>query len=376
MYDVVQVESKSDLQDFIQLPFTLYRGDPNFVPPLRSRVKSALEADNSLFARGPHALFLCRKNKQLVARIMIGIDRQYNDYNGYESAWFSLFDCIQDIEAARALLTEGELWAKANGAAYLRGPESPDNTDTYKGILVFGFNGPPALMNSYNPPWYQTFFDQLGFTKMNDLYAYRFDVERLVTPKKTQIVQYAMKRYNYRVDSLDKTHLDRDLDDIHAILVQTVPTFRDEHMSIPSREDVQQIGQSMLSIADPDLVCIARTNDTNLPIGYVAALPDYNQVMQKVKNGKLFPTGFIKMLYYRRKITSARVLMQFVIPEYQGRAVNNAIFYEMCRKALAKGIISGDGSTIGENNRQSRLSVEKLGAEHYRTYRIYKKKIQ
>jgi GNAT superfamily N-acetyltransferase len=67
--------------------------------------------------------------------------------------------------------------------------------------------------------------------------------------------------------------------------------------------------------------------------------------------------------------------MQFVVPDYQRKGVNHAIFYRMYQTATARGYVSGDGSTIGETNKPSRLSVEKLGGRHYRTYRLYKKQL-
>ena len=374
MLELVEVKTSRELSEFIALPYRLYRDDPNFVPPLRSQMKSMLfGGGNPLFDRGPHSLWLCRDGKKAVGRIMVGIDERYNEENGSASAWISLFECIHDEDAAAMLLGAAEDWASRRGMSFLRGPDSPDQGDSYRGLLVMGFDGPPALMNSYNPAWYGGFFEKYGYVKSLDLYAYALETDKVVTERSSRVIQAAMKRFGYHVDYLDMANLDRDLHDLHDILARTIPAWPGERMAVPEFSDVQKLAASMLPIAEPDLICIARTDDGGEPVGFVVALPEYNQVFRHIRNGRLFPFGFMKFAYYRKKITAVRVFMQFVVPEWQGRAVNNAIFYRMCETARRKGYLTGDGSSIGETNMPSRLSVEKLGGVHYRTYRMYKK---
>jgi hypothetical protein len=239
-----------------------------------------------------------------------------------------------------------------------------------------GFDGPPALMNSYNPPWYGEFFDRYGLKKDEDLFAFYLEDESFIVRNPAKVIEYAMNRYGYRVDPVDLKNLDRDLRDIQQVLEITIPAGTGEHMAVPSLADVEKMARTILPIADPELICIARTKAADQPIGFVLALPDYSHVFRHLRQGRLFPLGFIKLLYYRRKIKAIRVFAQFVVPDFQKKAVNNAIFYHLYRAALAKGYRSGDGSSIGENNKASRLSVEKIGGRHYRTYRLYKKAIE
>lgn len=377
MTEVIEVKTRRELGEFISLPYRLYRRDPYFVAPLRAQIRDILTGKgNVLFNYGPHAMLLCRRQGKTVGRILVGVDETYNRQNGYQSAWISLFECEKNEESAKTLMQACEDWALQHGADYLRGPEPPDNGENFKGILVMGFDGPPAMMNSYNPPWYGEFFEQQGFSKQRDLFAYSFKVSDIFQANNERVISYAMNKYEYHVDRIDIKNLDRDLRDIHEVMAITIPTFADEHMAPPSFDDIRQMADNLLPVADPDLICIARTNQGNRPIGLVLALPDYNQVFRHIRDGRLYPFGILKLLYYRRKIRVVRVFTQFVIPEYQRKAVNNAIFFEMCRTASSKGYLTGDGSTIGETNRQSRASVERLGGVHYRTYRIYKKKIR
>ena len=377
MLEVTEVITARDRRAFIGLPYRLYRGDPNYVPPLRMQMRDVLKpGKNMLFGYGPHALFLARRDGRAVGRILTGIDHGFNDTNHIQSAWFSLFECERDEEAATALVAACESWAAARGMSLLRGPIAPDNGDAYRGILVMGFDGPPALMNSYNPVWYGEFFEHNGFYKDIDLYAYLFDREVFQRDKLDRIVPYAMEKFGYHIDTVDKKQLRREVTDIQRILEETLNSgLEGEWMAVPSVDDVEKEARFLLPMIDTDFICIARANGTNRPIGFVVALPEYNQVFRRIRSGRLFPFGIFRLLYHRRKIDALRVFVQFVVPDYQNKAVNAAIFRHVFRKALEKGIFTADGSTIGETNLYSRLSVEHLGGKHYRTYRMYKKDI-
>jgi GNAT superfamily N-acetyltransferase len=376
MLEIAEVKSGRDLRAFIALPYRLYRGDPNFVPPLRLQVKELLtEKKNMQFGYGPHIMFLAKKDGEAIGRILAGIDEGFNRDNDLKSAWVALFECEHDEEAALALLSACEDWARARGMDMLRGPVSPDNGDDFKGLLVMGFDGPPALLNAYNPPWYPKLFDRYGFIKDEDLFAYYFDQQSFRESRLAKIVPYAMSKFNYRVDSVDKRNLRREVEDIQKILEETIPVLEGDWMQIPSVEDVEKEARFLLPMVDSDFICIARTCDTNRPVGFVVAIPEYNQIFKRLRNGRILPFGIFTFLRYRRRIDALRVFVQFVVPEYQNKAVNAAIFCHIFEKAREKGILSADGSTIGELNLPSRLSVEKLGGRHYRTYRTYRKKI-
>jgi len=139
-------------------------------------------------------------------------------------------------------------------------------------------------------------------------------------------VEYSMKKFNFHIDSLNMSDIDGEIKDIKDILDRSMPESW-EHIAPLTLEDIRDVFYSIKNLLDPDLVNLARNND-NVPIGFVLALPDYNQVLKKL-NGRLLPLGVLKFLWYRRKINGMRILMQFVVPEYRNKAVNSAIFYKL-----------------------------------------------
>lgn len=306
-----------------------------------------------------------------LGRICVGINDDLNRKKGLKEGYICLFECVENKDAAFLLFDTASKYLKEKGMNSIRGPVSPTNGDDYKGLLVKGFDGPPVLMNSYNPEYYVKFFEDYGFKKFIDLYAYYYDLSKGNFERYGKIVEYATKKYNYRIERIDLKNLDKEIKDIKSILDVAIPEEW-EDLTIPSIEDIKAEVKYLKPMVDPDIIVIARSMDR--PIGFAVALPDYNQVLKHL-NGRLFPFGIFKFLWYKRKINSGRLFIMFVIPEYRKKGVSSSMLYKVFEAGLKKGYIYGEGSTIGETNLAMRRDVEGIGGKHYRTYRIYKKQI-
>lgn len=369
---IVEIKDKKQLKNFINLPWEIYHNDDNWVPPLKGdMLKTLMGKDNPLFMSGSHTFFMVFNTSQPVGRILVGINEKLNEEKNKSEGYISLFECIHSMEVANLLLRTATSWLKERGIKRIVGPVSPTNGDDNRGLLVKGFDGPPVLMNSYNPSYYPEFFEEYGFTKEMDLYAYYFEPTSIPIERFKKVVNYAMKKFNFRIDKIDLKNLDSETKDIKKILDLSMPDSW-EHLTPPSLEELRAEINNLKSLADEDLIYIARSG--NEPIGFVVALPDYNQVLKKI-NGRLWPFGILKFLWYKRKIDGLRAFIQFVVPEFRNKAVNGAIFYRLMIEAKKKNYTYGEGSTIGEMNIESRKSVEKAGGTLYRIYRIYSKEI-
>jgi hypothetical protein len=369
MIEVREISKKEDLKNFIDLTWEIYRDDPNWVPPLRSSLlKTLMGINNPLFMNGPHTFFMAYKDGKPAGRVLTGINEKLNAKKGKREGYISLFETIDDWKVSSLLLDHAASWLRERGMDTMVGPVSPTNGDDSRGLLIEGFDGPPVLMNSYNPRYYIDFFEKYGFSKDIDLLAYYLDPETAPIERFGKVVNYAMKKYNFRVDRFDFKKLDHEVIDIKKILDEAMPSAWG-HLTPPSLEELHAEVNTLRKYADNDLLYIARSGSE--PIGFVFALPDLNQVLKKL-NGRLFPLGIFKYLWYKRRITGLRVFVQFVVPKFQNKAVNGAIFYKLMVEARKKGYTYGEGSTIGEMNIESRRSVEGAGGRIYRIYRLYK----
>lgn len=369
--EVRPVNGPRERKTFVHLPWLLYREDPCWVPPLVSEMNGLLDPrKNQLLRLGPHAFFVAWRGGRPVGRIGVGADEQLNwAKGGRREGYFTLFESIDDYAVAEALFDAMRAWLKERGLTVVTGPQSPDNGDDYRGLLVQGFDSTPVLMDSYNPPCYAGFFERYGFEKFFDRFAYRFDITPELGERMRPAVEYAMKRYGFAIDRIDLKNLAAEFADVKRIIDVAMPEEWPD-MVPPTMEDIQAEAKKLLPVADPDLLVMARTVQGE-PIGFMVGLPDYNQVLRHL-NGRLFPTGVFKYLWLRRRITGARIFILFVVPSYHKKGVSAAMYLKVFDAVARKGYTHGEGSTIHEFNLRMRRDAEGAGGKHYKTYRIYR----
>ncbi|NLC69598.1 MAG: hypothetical protein GX754_12630 [Clostridiaceae bacterium] len=370
------VRTKTELDIFIKFPWQIYKGNKYWVPPLIGDMKKVLLPLINPQTRSRQCeLYLAFIEGKPAARIFVAIDEMLNMKKNIRMGYFSMFECINDTTAAKAIFDKAFSWFKENNVNLVKGPFSLDgaNRDEFKGILIDSFDMPPVLLNTYNPGYYKSILESLGFEKDYDVYAYYLDKDKLFEKNPEKVLEYAKKRYNFRVDKIDLKNLEKEINDIKYILDRAVPDEW-EDLNPPSMDDIREIAESLLSFADPDLIPIARRNDDNTPIGFAIALPDYNQVLIHL-NGRLNPLSALKFAWYKRKISGARIFIMFIIPEYRKKGVSFAIYHQIFLNGIKKGYTWGEGSTIGETNPNMLNDIESVGGRRYKTYRIYKKEI-
>lgn len=366
-----EISKKADIRRFIDLPWTIYKGDPNWVPPLKSDMFETITGrTNPLFKCGPHALFLAEDGGRVVGRVMAAIDEQLNAVRGRGWGYFSLFESINDPVVAQALLGTVEEWLRQRGARVSRGPVSPSNGDDYRGLLVEGFDSPPVLMDSYNPPYYADLIESCGYRgDGDDRLAYYYEVATATQEDTVHTIEYAQSRWKFRIDRANFGNLEKDFADLKTIIDRSMPEWPD--MIPPTMEELHLMARKILPLADPDFILIARTLDGE-PIGFLLGMPDYNQVLKHL-NGKLFPIGWAKFLYLKRKIDGLRIFVLFVTPEFRKKAVSHAMFLEVFRAAKRKGYRWAEGSTIVESNGPMNLDATGAGGRLYKKFRTYEK---
>ena len=369
---VIRVEileqNRAALRPFVMLPFALYKEDPNWVPPLiGQQLKLLCEKRDD-----PRRYFLVYDGDQPVARVMAGINQRMNERLNRKYGYLSLFECAQKPDYARTVLDAACAYLKEEGMEGVIGPSSALFEDFGKGLLVEGFDGAPVLFNSYNPPYYAEYFEKCGFVKHRDYFAYFMRMDEFDLQRVEEIVPRAKQRFGFRVEHLviTKENEERHLQNIARVIREAFPP--EWETNVPTYGEVVREFRFLRRFYRPEMTVMAFAG--NRPIGLVVALPDYNQVMKKMK-GRLLPIGWIKYLLGRGKIHGARCNMQFVVPEFQNRGVNMAMFYEAFTGAKALGIQWVEGSTVDETNVSSIANTEKTASHRYRTYRQYEKKL-
>lgn len=372
---VRQITSEQDLRRFVDFQWEIYRGDPYWVAPLRSETWAIITGkDNPLFAVGPHALFLAEDERgQVVGRVMTAIDHELNYARHQKWGYFALFESVNDHAVAEGLLRTAENWCSVNGANICRGPVSPDNSDGRRGLLIEGFDSPPVLMDSYNPRYYIDLIEGRGYKgDGNDRLAYRFEIDQATQPETERAIEYARRRYRFRVDRFDPQDLEREFRAVKHIMDRSMPEWPD--MVPPTMDELRLMAKKILPVADPDFILIARSDETNEPIGFLLGLPDYNQVLKRL-SGLQLPLARLGHAWYGRLINVLRVSVVFVVPTFHKKAVSHAMFLEAFRACKRKRYTWVEGSAIAERNESMNRDAIGAGGRLYKRFRTYEKAV-
>ena len=364
--EVVAVNGSKGLKQFVELPFALYRNYPHWVPPLRIAVKELLDRKKHPFYAGAEAeLFLALKSGEVAGRVAGIIDKNHNRFHEEQAGFFGFFECIDDVEVARALLEAARSWTFGRGAKFLRGPVNP-STNYECGMLVDGFDSDPMVMMTYNPPYYPELMDKVGLVKAQDLLAYVSHAQKIDMRKIGKVADKALSKNGVTVRTINMKNFEGDVALVWE--VYRAAWARNWGFVPMSREEFVQMGKEMKMILKPELVLIGEVGKR--AVGFALALPDVNQAMKRA-NGSLFPTGLLKILYYQRLIKSVRVLALGVVKEYRTTGLAAGFYATLVRNARKLGYGDCEMSWILEDNVLMNRSAEAMGAKRYKTYRIY-----
>jgi hypothetical protein len=367
------VRSRRDRRAFLELPYRLYKGNVHWIPPLRTAQKGILDTRHHPFYKTSDVeMFLAERDGRAVGRVMAILNRAHNEFHGERTGFFGFFEVEHDPEVSRALMDAAREWLILRGAEVMRGPVNP-STNYECGLLVEGFDLDPAIMMTYNPPYYVELLESCGFKKAIDLYAYYVDDRSLVTPEKLRRVADRLKeREKISVRTINLKDFAREVELVREVYNDA--WSRNWGFVPVTREEFEHLAKDLKQIIDPELVYIAETREEGRaqpkPVGFFLAIPDFNQALKKI-NGRLLPFGIVKLLWYSRKITAIRIITMGVIRECQHLGVAALFYEEINRRGRARGYRSAEMSWVLENNELMNRAAKLLGGRRSKTYRIY-----
>ncbi len=365
------VQNKKELMTFIKLPWKIYAGDPNWVPPLIMDMKNLLSKEKNPFwkhSEGEH--FIAWRDGQPVGRISAIINDNHNSLHEEKVVFFGFFESIQDENVAHKLLDTVEKWGKERGMTIMRGPMNPSTNDSC-GFLLEGFNSPPVVMMTYNPRYYLDLMESYGLVKAKDLYAYFMDSSVPIPDKVKHIAELIRKRNNITIRSVNLKKWEEEL---HVVKQVYNDAWSKNWGFVPfTDEEIDHIAHELKPIIVPELAIVAEIEGE--PAGFSLSIPDYNQALIHVKDGRLFPTGLLKLLWYKRKIDMIRVIIMGVRHKYRNIGIDAVFYYETYTRGIKMGYYKGEFSWILEDNAPMNHTLEKLGSWVYKKYRIYEKTI-
>jgi ribosomal protein S18 acetylase RimI-like enzyme len=368
---IVPVQSKRQLKQFIEFPYEFYKDDPVWVPPLRDELRGQFDLKrNPLLEHCERQLFLLMDGERIIGRIAAFIDTLAVDFWKEKIGLFGYYECIPDEQASRLLLEAARDWLKAHDMTSMRGPWSFVSQEW--GLVVEGFQPSPVVMGPYNPPYYADHLEGYELSKVMDLRCWYISAaegyqvpERILT-----LTDKVAERYGVRVRQVDMKNYEQEVKNIIELSNSSI--IDNWGYSPVTDAEVQAMARDMRPVIQPKGVLFAE-DSSGCPIGFAIALPDVNALLKGL-NGHMFPFGFLKLLLGIPKLRRYRMFALGVIPEYQGKAVDS-LLYRALYESLYTDELWMEINYVLEDNWPMINAIKKLDAIPLRRYRIYEKMI-
>ena len=368
----INLSYKKDLKEFVDLPWSIYKNDPYWVPPLKMAVKDLLNQNKHPFYKTATVkAWLAEKDGMIVGRIMAINNQAYNKYQNSKVGFFGFYEAIDDALVSQLLLKTAEASLKSEGLTSVQGPMNP-GTNYECGFLVDKFDDAPQIMMTYNPTYYPTQIENLGYKKTMDLLAYNVDANFTMPKIIMDIAERTEKKSKVTFRTLNLKKWNEELDimfDIYNSAWEAnwgfVPMTKDEFY---------HTAKDLKSIVDPNLVHFAEVQ--GVVAGFILTLPDLNQVFKEIPSGNLSPMAIYKILTAKKRMTRARVITMGIKKEFRKMGLETLLYKHNHIAIKSNKLMQNiEMSWILETNLEMNKPLIRMGGEAYKRYRLYEKSI-
>ena len=374
MVEIRQVKSRSELKQFIQFYYDLYRGCDCAVPFLYFDEMATLRSDkNPSFECCEAQYFLAYKDGKIVGRVAAIINRRANERWNCHQVRFGWFDFIDDLEVSTALLKAVEDWGRERGMVEMAGPLGFIDTDR-EGMLVEGFDQLASMYVNYNYPYYPRHIEQMsGFKKDNDYVECKVKVPEIVPEKFVKVTDMVRRRYGLKVHKFTRHEL---IEEGYGRKVFDLlnATYADLYgFSQLSDRQIDKLVNDYIKIADLNLVTAIM--DAEKMVGFGITFPSFSRALQKTRDGRLFPFGWwhvLKILKWH-KTPIVDLLLIGVLPEYRAKGANALIFNDLIPYFQQYNFEYAETGPMMETNEGVLSQWQYLEATVHRRHRCYRK---
>jgi ribosomal protein S18 acetylase RimI-like enzyme len=332
--NLIEVTNKDQAKEFLQVPKILYKGDPNWVCPLDVEIEGIFNPESNICFQNGIANRWVLKNSEgkLIGRIAAFID--YNKVNLYEqpTGGAGFFECINDQDAADLLFNTAKEWLSSKGMKAMQAPINFGENYNYQGVLIEGFMQ-QAYSMPYNYPYYKELFENYGFKNYFGQCSFHKDLSEGFPDHLVKFAEYTESRPGYSFEHFKFRNIDKYVDDF-VITYNTIwSAFHDGYIPLRHKE-IRKIIEEARMVIEEEFIWFSYNKGK--PTGLMVGFPDLNQILKKLKNGKLNLLNKLKLLFYKKRaVTRSRIFIFGILPEYQNTGILAALFYQLV-KILAK----------------------------------------
>ncbi len=360
------VETEADAELFINLPYRLYEGNTNWVPPIRKGERRIFDP-----AKNPAYKFCdvmrwiaVAEDGRCVGRIAAIINHKWNDKRGNKTGRFSRFECENDNDVAHMLLQTAEHWLHSKGMEFIAGPLGFSNLDQ-QGFTVAGFDRPAAMGSSLTQPYYVDMIKGEGYEALQDWYEYRLTVPFTVPPKVKKIADTARERFGLKLrtfSSLDEMKkLSGDLmslfDKSFEPLFGTY-SFDDEMKKFYVDQFIDVLDHRFV-------VSVADERDGGKLVGFIIAMPSIVKPLRDAW-GDIGLIDATKIWLTMKRSTEAEILLAAILPEARRRGAFSILIECLIERMASRGIRYVETTAILSDNDRAASIVKEFTNERHK----------
>jgi len=368
---LIDTTNHRQVRQFLELPFRLYINTPQWVPPLEPDARRMLDRKKNPFYQNGEAVFLLAlRDERIIGRLAVLENMRYNQFNQESNAFFYLFECEQDVEAAQRMFEAGIEWARGRGLNKLVGPKGFTPFDGF-GMLIRGFEFRPAFGLPYNLPYYPSLVEEAGFNRQDDSISGYLDQNINFPEKIHQVAELLKKRRRFEVvPCKSKGELRKIIPELKNLYNEVLA---ENQGNVPITDaEVKGLESQLLWFADPKLIKLVKKGDRI--VGFLLAYPDISAAVQRTR-GKVFPIGWIHLLLELKRTKWININGAGIIKEYRGLGSTALLFSEMYKSVMGSRYRYADVVQIGVENENMQREMRDLGIDFYKMHRVYERRI-
>ena len=366
----IDTSNRRDARRFVQFPFDLYRDCPQWVPPLVSdALKQVNRKQNPFFLHSDADFFLAQQGKEVVGRIVVMENRNYNTYHKKRYGFFYLFDVIDDQAVADALYGAAFDWCRSRGLDTLIGPKGFTVFEGM-GILYEGFEYLPAMGISYNYAYYSRLTENAGFEKEVDFTSLYVSVAEFEMPER--IARLAEKVQERRGLKVKQFHSKADLRAAVMGMVDAYNhTFVENWEYVPvTPEEAAAVANQMLQITRPEMIKLI-TKDDQI-VGFLLSFLNIGKALQRCQ-GRLLPFGWFYLWREMKRTTWVDLNGMGILEEYRGLGGNVLMYSELYKSLTGGQFEHGEMVQMADFVVRMLADAHTLGGEKQKVHRVYRK---
>jgi hypothetical protein len=327
---------------------------------------------NPFYRRADRALFVATRAGRPVGRVAAVENRAHNEHHGDRVGFFGFFECADDQEAASALLQRAESWLSDRGLSSARGPVSP-SMNHESGLLVEGFDTPPAVMTPWNPPYYDALLRSAGYFGVQDLLGYDIPADgRFAIPERVgRLAERTTRTTGVVFRTLDVKTLEAEAKRVLDLYCDA--WGGNWGFTPPGWDDFWHTAKDLKSVLLPEYSFVATVDDEI--VGFMLMVRDLNRVLRDVPSGRLWPTTLARLALRLPKVRHGRILLLGLRSEYRHRGLFPLFAFEAARLAHDSGFGGAEASWILADNEDLTAPLDALELRRHKRWRIYEKSL-